>query len=138
MCEQQPCVFAASCCTASCRAASYRNMCESTFSPLWHHPLLQGVPRLGKNHAIVSHVKKNLCNINFKAQMNREAVIVKAIHILCQRKRKVPNIESIHLHLKKNNIKKRLRASLDQGSPTCGPSYHPTRPQCLRNYFTYF
>ena len=30
MCEQQPCVFAASCRTASCRAASYRDMCEST------------------------------------------------------------------------------------------------------------
>ena len=30
MCEQQPCVFGASCRTASCRAASYRNLCEST------------------------------------------------------------------------------------------------------------
>jgi len=37
MCEQQPCVFAASCHIASCRAASYRNMCESTLRPknLW-------------------------------------------------------------------------------------------------------
>ena len=49
--------------------------------------------------------------------MNLESEIVKAIDIIQHRKRKAPNIESIHLHLEKNNIdadKRLVMESLDE------------------------
>ena len=59
---------------------------------------MQGAPRLEIGHTTLNHTKKNL----FTAIMNLEAELVKAIDIICQRKRKAPNIEPIHLHLEKN------------------------------------